>query len=286
MVEMRSAGAKGNGLFARVDIRKGTRILAEAPFITISLRMDMAQQFTEFVELAKSMPHSITELDEFTYNPLFLNEQEPGNIITELRNKKDRIVDPEDAMVRRYAVFRTNCVGMQDVHSSTLEEAPPEPGAEPGSEPQYYHTGGLFLMYSRINHSCLPNVCFSWNRALGREVVHAARDISAGEEILGNYLGAEAAFMTKTQRIRPLWRGWGFECDCPACVEDTDALREDLAWLDGRLVDISEMLSDAHSRDENETLTTGIGKEGYATALELVGTLEEAGLGGTALCEA
>lgn len=283
MVETRTAGAKGKGLFAKVDIPKGTRILAEAPFITIC--MDMPRQFTRFVEIANSMPDRITELDELTYNPALLNEQEPGNIITQIRNEEGRMADPNDDMVRRYAVFRTNCV---DMHSKPRQESVPGLGAASQSEPQYSN-GGLCLMYSRMNHSCLPNAYFSWNEALGREVVHAARDISADEEILANYLGADAVYMTHAQRNKRLRRWWGFDCDCPACVEDTDALREELAWLEARLVEIDDAqgrVATEASSSSAPAVSMETDEEGYQTALELVGTLEDAGLGGYPLCEA
>lgn len=252
MVEVLPAGAKGNGLFARVDIPKGTRILAESPLIVIPI--STSQQFTKFVAIAKSIPDKIAELDQLHCNPALLDEQKPGNIILQVRGEGfDPAADPD--MVKRYGVYRTNCVDM--------------PSKKEGQE----ESAGLCPLYARINHSCLPNVYFSWNERCQREVVHAGRDVAAGEEILANYLGSDATFMTRAQRDMRLRRYWGFACDCPACAEDTDELREELAWLEAHLVEIDT------SREGPDAA-----EEGLETAQELMGLIQGAGLGGYPLC--
>lgn len=251
MVEIRAAGPKGNGLFAKVNIPQGTRILAESPLIV--LPTSTPNQFTNFVEIAKSMPDKIATLDELHCNPNLLDEQTPGNIMSQVREEGlDPDADP--IMVKRYGVYRTNCVDM--------------PSKKEGQE----ETGGLCHLYAHINHSCVPNVYFSWNERRQREVVHAAHDIAVGEEILANYLGSDATFMTRAQRDKRLRRYWGFACDCPACVEETDEVREELAWLDARVVETDYSPEAA--------------ADGLETAQELIGLIESAGLGGYPLCAA
>lgn len=70
---------------------------------------------------------------------------------------------------------------------------------------------------SRINHSCLPNVHHCWNKSIGRETVHAVKDIAAGEEILTTYV---KICIDHAEREKQLER-YGFTCDCPACDTST-----------------------------------------------------------------
>lgn len=77
--------------------------------------------------------------------------------------------------------------------------------------------GSVFLLGSRINHSCLPNIHFAYNSMLKEETFHAIRDIMAGEELTIMYINGTNR--TRDQRKAELDK-WGFTCSCPVC-EDT-----------------------------------------------------------------
>lgn len=77
--------------------------------------------------------------------------------------------------------------------------------------------GNVFLLGSRINHSCVPNIHFANNSVLEKETFHAIRDIMAGEELTITYICGTNR--TQSQRQAELDK-WGFRCTCPAC-EDT-----------------------------------------------------------------
>ena len=95
---------------------------------------------------------------------------------------------------------------------------------------------GIFLEASLLNHSCCPNALYSWNKDLGRIVVHAMVDISAGEEITISYI---QPFLPRVYRQAILREYDGFECQCPACdrgsfignINDKNRTRMDLLWL-------------------------------------------------------
>lgn len=82
--------------------------------------------------------------------------------------------------------------------------------------------GDVFLLGSRINHSCIPNIHFAYNSVLEEETFHAIRDIMAGEELTIMYI--DGTNRTRSQRQAELNK-WGFRCTCPAC-EDTSQGRE------------------------------------------------------------
>lgn len=76
---------------------------------------------------------------------------------------------------------------------------------------------------SRINHSCIPNVQFSFTESDDspqsaltpmKMMFHAIKPIAKDKEILSNY---ENIFLTSVQRRQRLQMYYGFQCDCEAC---------------------------------------------------------------------
>ena len=144
------------------------------------------------------------------------------------------------------AIFNTNCVAM-------------------GTKNQW--SVGVFELYSRINHSCTPNVHNSYNGSIEREVVHAVRPIVAGEEILTSYI---PNVRTKPQRQAQLEK-YGFRCNCTTCAggnaSEHEKRRRRLFELDqtfatigmadtplGCLLQALMPSDDDESRDDNENL--------------------------------
>lgn len=76
---------------------------------------------------------------------------------------------------------------------------------------------GLFVMISRLNHSCQPNVIWSSDDDFPPflEEVRALRNIPAGEEITTCYFRA-SEMKIKVDR-QELVKNWGFDCNCPVC---------------------------------------------------------------------
>lgn len=83
-----------------------------------------------------------------------------------------------------------------------------------------WRTRRLFLLTSRINHSCCPNARSSQTTD-GYKVVTALRDIEEGEEVTLRYLDHH-------RLGREEWREatrcmWGFVCNCRGCAGKLDA---------------------------------------------------------------
>ncbi|CZT24363.1 uncharacterized protein RCC_10088 [Ramularia collo-cygni] len=87
--------------------------------------------------------------------------------------------------------------------------------------------GGIFPLVSRINHSCRPNAQHAWNEELKSMLVHAVREISAGEELTLSYLNGGPS----AQRKQILKDNFRFDCACELCCLSTS----DLARSDDRL---------------------------------------------------
>ena len=98
----------------------------------------------------------------------------------------------------------------------------------------------------RINHSCSPNVVWSWVAASGGyevKEVRAVRRVEAGEELGANYIdsfqvgvsawtldtvtilhfqGTLAPSLDRKQRLRK----WNFDCSCQVCSLPHNELAE------------------------------------------------------------
>lgn len=73
----------------------------------------------------------------------------------------------------------------------------------------------LFLRFSRINHSCVPNCTYYVVKGrVPRIAVRAIRDIKGGEQLSISYVESG---LSRGERQERLLSSWGFECDCGAC---------------------------------------------------------------------
>ncbi|CZR59739.1 uncharacterized protein PAC_09633 [Phialocephala subalpina] len=212
MYEIRSAGPKGLGVFAKSLIPRGTRIFSERPLL--SLRPD--QSSSDIYTVSRLLPpkhrasllslssHITSELRFLRWNqalwytlkallknfPYLLprychfEPQRPGAFST--RNSLREHVDV-------LSIFRSNSF---NVNSEGIYQA-------------------VFEGISRINHACVPNSQGNWSEGSGRFNVHATRDIAKDEEVSLSYLSDFAAL--REARVEKLRSGYGFDCGCPAC---------------------------------------------------------------------
>ena len=85
----------------------------------------------------------------------------------------------------------------------------------------------MYKTISRINHSCAPNVVWSWilgDKSKVAKQVRVVREIKEGEEILVRYWGA-FSFPSRDERQARL-RDWNFICNCEVCSLTGDELIE------------------------------------------------------------
>jgi len=87
---------------------------------------------------------------------------------------------------------------------------------------------GLYPTVARINHSCSPNVVWSWKKGKEkfRKEVRALTNISRGQELCTNYID-DFAFNYNTSSVRRnKLLNWHFECRCSVCNLPGDQLAE------------------------------------------------------------
>ncbi|KAF6225356.1 hypothetical protein HO173_012794 [Letharia columbiana] len=105
----------------------------------------------------------------------------------------------------------------------------------------------MFLTATRFNHSCLPNIYYSWSEKRDEIVLHSMTDIPKGEEMTICY---GRAFCTRDQRQSEL-RIYNFYCGCPACQTETasgkasESRRLVMKALNDQIIMFQSMLNEA-----------------------------------------
>ena len=173
------------GTFALQDIKRGTRIMCEEPFIR-GLRRNSIDVLIPFLKLKdRERP---TFLSLYCHPGAFNAEKEK---LVQLQTDAEEF--PTDEQLKIMAIANTNAFAAKDGWVICLEA-------------------------SRINHSCLPNVHHCWNPYLDALTVHATRDIRKGEEILITYTGVREDLALRGETLGK----YGFQCTCPCCNPFTD----------------------------------------------------------------
>ncbi|KAK8123039.1 hypothetical protein PG984_011709 [Apiospora sp. TS-2023a] len=206
MVEARSTSNMGWGLFANQKIAQGTRIVSEEPLIHVPDPVYRTQLIERFCAAALELPNEkIVTLSRLYCNPNVLQKSDSGDILEwykknsvtdangeELKGKKRQ--EHRKKMLKWFGIFCTN---------STAHIANKQVGR------------GVYTMFSRINHNCLPNARYGWNNTIQRLTVHVNRDIEKDEQIFISYL--PLIYDARDKRVKSLKENWGFDCTCEAC---------------------------------------------------------------------
>ncbi|KAF7293249.1 SET-domain-containing protein [Mycena chlorophos] len=217
----------GKGMFAARDIKRGETIVVERPFFLTpaSQPPDAPQDWEEM----QSWPWNTLQPMTIEASEFFVSEY-----LTEEERQQLFALDSTDGSL--YQIMSQNAV-------LALAELPGRYSAP--------HKA-LCRDISRINHSCLPNVQFSWNAKSFAVAIHALRPIEKDEELFHAY-GIGLTLQARSTRQEFLDNQYSFRCACPACSlpDDTsaidDAERENIRDLFTNDLDLPELQAVADS---------------------------------------
>jgi hypothetical protein len=204
MYEIKSAGLKGLGVFAKELIPRGTRIFSEKPLVAIRAGQNAGDIYTasrflspedrkRFLGLSTHLTKELKVL-RWSQAAWYTAKHTVSSIFRRLGGKGGFSMPNVKEHVTVLSIFRNNAFDLGS--SSKFEQA-------------------VFPSISRINHSCIPNAQGNFHEALGTFNVHATRDIKPDEELTLNYLHEHGA--ARESRQLRLLNGYGFVCECPAC---------------------------------------------------------------------
>jgi hypothetical protein len=208
MFEVKQAGAKGLGVFAKAGIPRGTRIFSEKPLLSIRADQTAGDVYTASRLLSSSDRHKLLQLSAheassalrwgqvFWYTTRQLFREVTAKFAGSVNNSPFFIPSPSTIKEHKtiLGIFRTNNFAFGN--ESTIQQA-------------------LCVQIARLNHSCVPNSQGNFHEELGRFNVHATRDIKVDEELTINYLPEHG--VAQAARQERLSAGYGFACECPAC---------------------------------------------------------------------
>jgi hypothetical protein len=204
MYEIKSAGLKGLGIFAKVFIPRGTRIFSEQPLLAIRSGQSAGDIYSASRSLSLEDKREFLRLSTHVTNELKIMRWSQAawytlkhtvSSIFKRRGKNGTVSWPNPKEhVTILSIFRNNAFYLGN--SSEFQQA-------------------VFPKISRINHSCVPNAQGNFHDELGKFNIHAMRDIEKNEELTLNYLQELGA--ARESRQARLLGGYGFECECPAC---------------------------------------------------------------------
>jgi len=178
---------KGKGMVASTHIEPGATILKEIPHIDVVFE-DYDEALMEII-------------------------RQFGDLKKERKQEFANLFDPEDSSNKKMSrskilrIFLANCVDIK------------------GPKEDEDHRG-VFLMFSRINHSCSPNAVISWSKLPSEISIRASKRISIDEEITINYIRDDGCFYLEKRRKEILQQTWNFDCMCGICNLDKEALCE------------------------------------------------------------
>ena len=185
--EVRPLPGKGLGVIVTriASFARGERILCEEPLI--AWRSSPSQNGTHDWNSLESQVEADARRDDFY-------------------SLCDKFSDSGNGLAKTArGIWNSNSFPMEDIMADGLAAA--KDGV---------HRSAVYRLCSRINHSCRPNCFAAWNALLGRQTLHALREIGQGEELTVAYVGGAEAGVRASRR-QMLADKYHFDCSCEAC---------------------------------------------------------------------
>jgi len=200
---------KGLGVVAARKIARGERLLAERPAFMISPDEIEGAAAKGFHALESIVRERVWEL--------------PDNDQSRFWDLPDCHASQAGSDKTAFGIWQTNAIATASEKSAGRN--------------------GLYLLGSRFNHSCTPNVNRCWIESLGAEVFHASRDIPPQTELCVYYIDPKGSYAERQAR---LLADFNFRCGCEACsltgeaFETSEALRREYQEIDALVPQFAE----------------------------------------------
>jgi len=234
---------RGRGLKATRTLNLGDLVISEIPLLVLKPKETGGNLFKK----------KFASMDSISRQTI-LNLHDPGE-----QSSADNFYNTgEDSEYRRaLRIFTANSIKVCEVP----ELCPVQEGA-------------LYETISLLNHSCNPNVTWSWdNKDLRRKEVRVLKTIKKGEELVVNYYDFESFnFGTRDYRRNVLEQRFNFKCSCLECQLEGVLLDENEArrrFISNALKEVKDLL-----RSHDQSSVGAAMKQGYL----VLGAIRELGL--------
>ncbi|KAN0087063.1 hypothetical protein V8E54_000751 [Elaphomyces granulatus] len=221
-VAVKASIGRGRGLFTTKAVKAGDLILCEKAFahcyadpagdptvaaecsaisllvnihtnrMTIGTQSDLITKVVQKLWRNPSLLPDFMELHHGSYKPVDVTEVDGKPII-------------DTFLVER--IVSLNCFGCPTSSLKLLNTVVTE-------DEKFFHSCGVWIKASYINHSCLSNVRRSFIGDL--QLIHATCDIPADTELTFWYRVPDGG---NHEEMQEELKNWGFECDCAICLD-------------------------------------------------------------------
>lgn len=252
LVEVRDAGHMGLGLFAKVDIPRGARILAELPIFALPAETPLSdhssddeddlllrhpdkgiENFVDQVDLLGLNSEYIVTMETLDCNEEAAEDQDIKDLIKNFffqrldrewrRNRAMLGLDPPVPLAPLPLELQEELNAREIDRYTRLWAIWANNRVKFGEGATM--ASGVFLHASRINHSCCPNAWYDFNPHVGNRepriemlTTHTIRDIAAGEQILVAYDAMSLKLRDeRTERLAMMWDV--YDCGCALCTD-------------------------------------------------------------------
>ncbi|KAK7966893.1 uncharacterized protein PG986_001170 [Apiospora aurea] len=265
--------SSGFGVFATQDIPKGALIAVESAVLSIPQVPDEEAAIEFCKALHQISKANLDRLQSLSLDPLAWGSVSQDSVRSRVwqwcqdnlatnrsgqRMSHHELSKLVDHTCRCYGIFLTNNL---------------ETGGNSGR--------GVYPFFSRMNHSCRPDIYEFFDTNTKELSLRAIHDIKAGDQIHSTYVDL---LQPRKKRQKTL-EAWGFTCQCSACTNPAfDALGERAVELDDMLEEYLFYHDDFSSDtdDDHEPFLKGP-DEALGVAQELIQLLKDQGLYGEAL---
>jgi len=199
------------GLVARRALVAGELIIKEKPLVLVKTPNTPKTIINHVAEL-RNVVKSLSEDDRDLFNSLNIARPE--------------ICGKNQGDIRNMGIFHTNAITLKQMDKTVARSI----GA------------AVFPNIARINHSCSPNVVWSYNQSKNMEEVRVVRDIDVGEELVACYIDP---ILSREERRNQLKTKYNFSCYCTICtlsgqeLTDNERQRKEIIGLKNNIDDVS-----------------------------------------------
>ncbi|KAF5682002.1 TPR domain-containing protein [Fusarium denticulatum] len=238
LVEIRDAPGRGKGLFLTKDVSAGDLVLCEKAFsycfmdgnshktypILANVLRDEAKDGGSvylWTQVTQKLYHNPEHID--TIQELFHGDHKKLQI-----TECDRSTVVDSFMVER--IIHYNAVNTPKTTSNDFETrvfSKKGSSLEIDNMDSKYSTSGIWLLASRINHSCVSNCRRSFIGDM--QIIRATHEMSAGTELLLSY--RTPITFESYEEVQKRLSTWGFKCACDICKSRS---KENKATLEKR----------------------------------------------------
>ncbi|CAG7561109.1 unnamed protein product [Fusarium equiseti] len=222
-VEIRESPGRGKGLFTTKAVSAGELLLCEKAFAYSFAGDEESRRQTKILMnlatkrmVVGGQAHLLTQIVQKLYHNSSLTA-EFGDLhhadyqkVTVLETDGTAVVDSflveKIVSLNNFGAPRTSRESFLQATSGSKDRA--------GGKDFEYTTSGIWLLASRINHSCVGNCRRSFIGDM--QIVRATKDLAADTELFFRY--RVPVTFESYQEAQKGFKNWGFTCDCELCL--------------------------------------------------------------------